>query len=212
MAAGIAHELNTPLTYIMGNLELLQNQPASAAQKEMLSSIAVGAERITSLAQRLLAFSRPAQEEPVEIAVNDVVERSLEMCHYQILKGGVQLRKELSASLPRVQGVANQLETALINLVVNAVQAMEGGGTLQVATASRDGHVEIAVGDTGPGIPVEIQPTIFEPFFTTKPEGKGTGLGLSTVLMIVERHKGRIEFTSAPGAGTTFRISIPSVS
>jgi pSer/pThr/pTyr-binding forkhead associated (FHA) protein len=89
MAAGIAHELNTPLTYIMGNLELLQNQSASAAQKEMLSSIAVGAERITSLAQRLLAFSRPAQEEPVEIAVNDVVERSLELCHYQILKGGV---------------------------------------------------------------------------------------------------------------------------
>jgi signal transduction histidine kinase len=87
---------------------------------------------------------------------------------------------------------------------------MEGGGTLQVATASRDGHVEIAVADTGPGIPVEIQPTIFEPFFTTKPEGKGTGLGLSTVLMIVERHKGRIEFTSAPG-GTTFRISIPSI-
>jgi signal transduction histidine kinase len=209
MAAGIAHELNTPLTYIMGNLELLESQLASGAQKEMLASIAVGAERITSLAQRLLAFSRPAQEEPVEIAVNDVVERSLELCHYQILKGGVQLRKELSPSLPRVQGVANQLETALINLVVNAVHAMEGGGTLQIATTSRDGHVEIAVADTGAGIPSEIQPTIFEPFFTTKPEGKGTGLGLSTVLMIVERHKGRIEFTSATGAGTTFRISLP---
>ena len=208
MAAGIAHELNTPLTYIMGNLELLQNQAASPAQQEMLASIAVGAERITSLAQRLLAFSRPAQEEPVEIAVNDVVERSLELCHYQILKGGVQLRKELSASLPRVLGVANQLETALINLVVNAVHAMEGGGTLQIATASHDGHVEIAVADTGPGISVEIQPTIFEPFFTTKPEGKGTGLGLSTVLMIVERHRGHIDFASAPG-GTTFRISLP---
>jgi hypothetical protein len=153
MAAGIAHELNTPLTYIMGNLELLESQLASGAQKEMLASIAVGAERITSLAQRLLAFSRPAQEEPVEIAVNDVVERSLELCHYQILKGGVQLRKELSPSLPRVQGVANQLETALINLVVNAVHAMEGGGTLQIATTSRSGHVEIAVADTGAGIP-----------------------------------------------------------
>jgi signal transduction histidine kinase len=209
MAAGIAHELNTPLTYIMGNLELLESQLASPTHKEMLSSIAVGAERITSLAQRLLAFSRPAQEEPAEIAINDVVERSLELCHYQILKGGVHLRKELSASLPRVQGVANQLETALINLVVNAVHAMEGGGTLQIATASRNGHVEIAVADTGQGIPAEIQATIFEPFFTTKPEGKGTGLGLSTVLMIVERHKGRIEFTSAPGAGTTFRISLP---
>jgi signal transduction histidine kinase len=211
MAAGIAHELNTPLTYIMGNLELLESLADSPAEKEMLSSIAVGAERITGLAQRLLAFSRPAEEEPVALAVNDVIERSLELCHYQILKGGVQLRKELAAALPPVRGVANQLETALINLVVNAVHAMEGGGTLQLTTAARDGQVEIAVADSGQGIPVEIQPTIFEPFFTTKPEGKGTGLGLSTVLMIVERHKGRIEFTSAPGRGTTFRISLPVI-
>ncbi len=209
MAAGIAHELNTPLTYIMGNLELLEAQPANPAQREMLASIAVGAERITSLAQRLLAFSRPAQEEPVDVAVNEVVERSLELCHYQILKGGVLLRKELAESLPSVKGVPNQLEMALINLVINAVHAMEGGGTLQVATAARNGQVEITVADSGQGIAPEIQPTIFEPFFTTKPEGKGTGLGLSTVLMIVERHKGRIDFTSAPGAGTTFRITIP---
>jgi signal transduction histidine kinase len=209
MAAGIAHELNTPLTYIMGNLELLEAQPASPAQREMLASIAVGAERITSLAQRLLAFSRPAQEEPVGVAVNEVLERSLELCHYQILKGGVVLRKELAEPLPRVKGVPNQLEMAFINLVINAVHAMEGGGTLRVATAARDGQVEITVADSGQGIALEIQPTIFEPFFTTKPEGKGTGLGLSTVLMIVERHKGRIDFTSAPGAGTTFRISLP---
>jgi signal transduction histidine kinase len=209
MAAGIAHELNTPLTYIMGNLELMEAQPTNAAQKEMLASIAVGAERITSLAQRLLAFSRPAQEEPVDVAVNEVVERSLELCHYQILKGGVQLRKALAEALPRVKGVPNQLEMALINLVINAVHAMEGGGTLQVATAARNGEVEITVADSGQGIAPEIQPTIFEPFFTTKAEGKGTGLGLSTVLMIVERHKGRIDFTSAPGAGTTFRITIP---
>jgi signal transduction histidine kinase len=211
MAAGIAHELNTPLTYIMGNVELLQSHALATTQKSMLASIGHGAERIKGLVQSLLAFSRPAKELPVPLAVNEIVERSLELCHYQILKGGVQLRRELAAALPHIQGVANQLETALINLVVNAVHAMEGGGTLQVTTSARDGHVEIAVADSGPGIPLEIQPTIFEPFFTTKPEGKGTGLGLSTVLMIVERHKGRIEFTSAPGAGTTFRITIPVV-
>jgi two-component system, NtrC family, sensor kinase len=209
MAAGIAHELNTPLTYIMGNLELLEAQSSTPAQKEMLGSIAVGAERISSLAQRLLAFSRPAQEEPVDLGINDVVERSLELCHYQILKGGVQLRKDLSPSLPRLKGVPNQLEMALINLVVNAVHAMEGGGLLQVATAPKDGQVEISVADSGKGIPSELQATIFEPFVTTKPEGKGTGLGLSTVLMIVERHKGRIEFTSSPAKGTTFRITLP---
>ena len=210
MAAGIAHELNTPLTYIMGNLELLEGQPANPAQREMLASIARGAERITTLAQSLLAFSRPAQEEPVSLAVNDVVERCLELCHYQIVKGGVQLRKELDPALPRVRGVPTQLEMALINLVVNAVQAMEGGGLLHVTTSAKDGTVEIGVADSGTGIAPEIQSTIFEPFFTTKPEGKGTGLGLSTVLMIVERHNGRVEFTSAVGAGTTFRITIPA--
>jgi signal transduction histidine kinase len=209
MAAGIAHELNTPLTYIMGNLELMQTHPVNESQKEMLSSVARGAERIKSLAQSLLAFSRPSHEELVPLAVNDVIERSLELCHYQILKGGVSLRKELAAAVPRVSGVSNQLEMALINLVVNAIHAMEAGGVLRVCTGVKDGQVEIAVADTGRGIPPEIQPTIFEPFFTTKAEGKGTGLGLSTVLMVVERHRGRIDFTSAPGEGTTFRIALP---
>jgi signal transduction histidine kinase len=209
MAAGIAHELNTPLTYIMGNLELLESQPATPAQKEMLASVAVGAERISSLAQRLLAFSRPAQEDPVDLGVNDVVERSLELCHYQVLKGGVQLKKELAAALPRIKGVPNQLEMALINLVVNAVHAMDGGGVLTVATSRADGEVQISVADSGQGIPPELQATIFEPFVTTKPEGQGTGLGLSTVLMIVEHHKGRIDFTSSRESGTTFRIRLP---
>jgi signal transduction histidine kinase len=101
---------------------------------------------------------------------------------------------------------------ALINLVVNAVQAMEGseGGQLRVRSGLRDGRVEITVADTGPGIPESVQPTMFEPFFTTKPEGQGTGLGLSTVLMVVERHKGTIDYTTQPSVGTTFRISLPT--
>ncbi|HET8644682.1 MAG TPA: ATP-binding protein, partial [Vicinamibacteria bacterium] len=210
MAAGIAHELNTPLTYIMGNVELLQGQPLTASQAGMLKSIAHGAERIKGLAQSLLAFSRPADESPVPIAVNDVVERSLELCRYQILKAGVHLRKALATDGPRVAGVANQLEMALINLVVNAIHAMEGeGGQLRVSTALKGGDVEIAVADTGPGIPEPIQGRLFEPFVTTKPEGRGTGLGLSTVLMVVQRHQGRIDFSTS-GSGTTFRITLPA--
>ncbi len=142
MAAGIAHELNTPLTYIMGNLELLELQDLSGTQREMLSSIARGAERIRALAHRLLAFSRPAREEMTPLAVNDVVERSLELCQYQISSGRVTLAKELAPDLPRVLGVSNQLETALINLVVNAVHALgEKGGTLGVATRRRGDDV-----------------------------------------------------------------------
>ncbi len=209
MAAGIAHELNTPLTYIMGNIELLEVQPLADSQREMIGSIGRGAERIKSLAQSLLAFSRPSQEELVPLAPNDVIERSLELCHYQILKGGVRLEKQLDPALPRVMGVSNQLEMALINLVVNAIQAMASGGTLKVSSARRGDDVQITVTDTGPGIPEEIRATLFEPFVTTKPEGKGTGLGLSTVLMVVERHNGKVDFTSRPGDGTTFQLLLP---
>jgi two-component system, NtrC family, sensor kinase len=211
MAAGIAHELNTPLTYIMGNLELLEAQNLSPSQREMLTSIVRGGERIKDLAHSLLAFSRPAQEDMVPLYANDVIERGLELCHYQVVKSGVQLDKRLDASNPQVLGVANQLEMALINLTVNAIHAMgeKGGGRLTVTSARRGDEVEIAVTDTGPGIPEHIRQNLFEPFVTTKPEGKGTGLGLSTVLMVIERHRGRIEFSSSSG-GTTFRINLPA--
>jgi signal transduction histidine kinase len=210
MAAGIAHELNTPLTYIMGNLELLELQELSGAQREMLFSIARGADRIRSLAHRLLAFSRPAREEMTPLSLNDVVERSLELCQYQIASGRVTLSKALEPDLPRVLGVSNQLEMALINLVVNAVHAMgEKGGTLGVATRRRGDDLEVLVKDEGPGIPERIRTSLFEPFVTTKPEGKGTGLGLSTVLMVIERHHGHIDFDSEEGRGTTFRITLP---
>jgi signal transduction histidine kinase len=212
MATGLAHELNTPLTYIMGNVELLQTQGLGDPQQEMLRSIGKGAERIQNLAQALLAFSRPAREEPQPIDVNQVVERGLELCHYHLLKGGVRLVKELEPALPRVAGISNQLEVALINLVVNAIHALDGEGELRVATCARPGEVELSVTDDGPGIPPEIQGSLFEPFVTTKPEGKGTGLGLSTVLMVAERHGGRIEFTTAAGKGTTFRLTVPALS
>ena len=210
MAAGIAHELNTPLTYIMGNLELLELQELSAPQREMLSSISRGADRIRALAKRLLAFSSPTREEMAPLAVNDVVERSLELCQYQVASGRVSLVRRLDADLPRVLGVSNQLELALINLVVNAVHAMgDRGGALTVATRRRGDDVEISVSDEGPGIPEQIRASLFEPFVTTKPEGKGTGLGLSTVLMVVERHDGHVDFDTQEGRGTTFRIILP---
>ncbi len=210
MAAGIAHELNTPLTYIMGNLELLELQDLTAAQREMLSSIVRGADRIRALAHRLLAFTRPGREEMAPLVVNDVVERSLELCQYQIASGRIELVKNLESDLPRVLGVSNQLEMALINLVVNAVHAMgERGGRLTVGTRRRGDDVEVSVADEGSGIPERVRASIFEPFVTTKPEGKGTGLGLSTVLMVVERHNGRVDFDSEEGRGTTFRVTLP---
>jgi two-component system NtrC family sensor kinase len=167
-----------------------------------------GAERIKGLAQSLLAFSRPSKEELLPLGPNEVIERSLELCHYQVLKGGVRLERSLAPGLPRIMGVSNQIEMALINLVVNAIQAMEGGGVLRVTSRLQGDEVEILVSDTGPGIPDDVQGQIFEPFFTTKPEGRGTGLGLSTVLMVVERHRGKVDFAASRGAPV--RLSFPT--
>jgi signal transduction histidine kinase len=194
----------------MGNLELLEAQELSDPQREMLASVERGADRLKTLAQSLLAFSRPSQEEMSPLNPNDLIERSLELCRYQIVKAGVELEKELAPGLPEVMGVSSQLEMALINLTVNALHAMAGkGGHLKLRSALKGDEVEIAVSDEGPGIPESIRQTLFEPFVTTKPEGKGTGLGLSNVLMVVERHQGRIDFTTAPEEGTTFRITLP---
>jgi signal transduction histidine kinase len=213
MAAGIAHELNTPLTYVLGNLELLHAQSLTDEQREMLSSVSRGAERLRSLAQSLLAFSRPSTEEPASLDPNEILERALDLCRYQILKAGVLLEKDFSPNLPRIRGVSNQLEMAVINLIVNAAQAMSERPTriLRLSSAIDGDAVRLRVADTGPGIPAPLQATIFEPFVTTKPEGQGTGLGLSTVLMVVERHQGRIDFTSAPDTGTTFTITFPAL-
>ncbi len=212
MSAGIGHELNTPLTYILGNLELLGTQNLTPAQREMISAIARGADRIRTLAGRLLAFSRPEQEQMVPLVLNDLVERSLELCLYQVSGTRVAVVRRLASNLPRVLGVSSELETAVINLVVNGLHAMhETGGTLTVSTRPEGGDVQITVSDEGSGIPPEIRSSLFEPFVTTKTQGEGTGLGLSTVLMVVERHRGRIDFETAPGRGTTFRITLPAI-
>jgi signal transduction histidine kinase len=118
--------------------------------------------------------------------------------------------KNLAPDLPPILGVSNQLEMALINLVINAVHAMaERGGVLTVTSARSRDDVEITVSDEGPGVPENIRGQVFEPFVTTKPEGKGTGLGLSTVLMVLERHHGRIHFTTEEGRGTAFVVRLP---
>src|SRR5258708_20568296 len=125
------------------------------------------------------------------LSPNELIERSLEMCHYQIVKGGVQLEKELAPSLPPVMGVSSQLEMALINLTVNAIHAMAGtGGRLTVRSAQRGDGGEIAVSDEGPGIPGSIRQTVFEPFVAPKPAGQGAGLGASTRPTVGAPHHG----------------------
>ena len=148
----------------------------------------------------------------MDASANDLVERSLEMCRYPILKGGIRVERQLGQGLPLLRVVPSDIETALINLIINAVHVMPRGGTLTLGSSVVDnGMVQVTVADTGPGIPEAMRARIFEPFVTTKPEGQGTGLGLSTTLLIVERHNGRILFDSQIGRGTEFRVVLPAV-
>jgi signal transduction histidine kinase len=209
MASAIVHELNTPLTYIVGCVELMLGDTLLPGQEERLRQVQVGAEKIESLTRNLLAFSRPATEERKAVSLNSVVERGLELCRYQIIKAGVAVEKQLDPKLPQISGLASQLEMAVINLVVNALHAMSTGGKLVVSTKRLDDKVEVRVSDNGCGIPADIRESIFQPFVTTRPEGQGTGLGLSTVARVVEQHSGHVDFSTEEGRGTTFQITFP---
>lgn len=210
MAAGIAHELNTPLTYILGNLELLFMQNPEPEQRELLDSVSRGTQRLQGLAQSLLAFSRPTLEQRSIVCVNEVIERCLEMCRYQIAKKSIRVERRLASDLPKISINPTQIETAIINLLINAVHAMDAGGCLTAESTPFNSGVRISISDTGKGVSPTIRDRIFEPFVTSKTEGEGTGLGLSTTLMVIEHHQGEINFVTQEGAGTTFRIWLPS--
>jgi signal transduction histidine kinase len=211
MAAGVAHELNTPLTYILGNLEILSLEAVTPRQRELLGSVEQGARRLRTLAKNLLGFVRP-RGIPALVSPNELVERSLEMCRFQIQGGNVRVERVLGEDLPHVRVMATQIELALINLILNAVRALQGHAEplLRVETRVGDAAVEIAVTDNGPGIPEGIRATLFEPFVSSGPEGQGTGLGLWTALLVVEQSRGRIDCTTETGRGTTFRITLPA--
>jgi len=153
------------------------------------------------------------------VQINDIAREILRLVH-PLFGEDILVKTDLAPGLPAIQADASQVEQVLVNLIVNAVDAMPGGGELKISTALNDAPeaqtsdinpqlVTISVADTGTGIPQDLLSTIFEPFFTTKPEGQGTGLGLSSAYGIVRQHKGDIKVQSAPGAGATFLVSFP---
>jgi signal transduction histidine kinase len=144
------------------------------------------------------------------VHINQVVEDAIAIVDHQLAMNKVKIEKNLDPGISEMQGSGNQLQQVLINLMINAQQAMEQGGTVKVLTRRPDNQtIEIRVSDTGPGIPSEIQSSIFEPFFTTKPVGKGTGLGLSVSYGIIKNHRGTIRVESVLGQGATFVITLP---
>jgi len=212
LAAGVAHEINNPLTGVLTFAHLLREKPNMDDQdRQDLDLIIHETSRAAEIVRGLLDFARerPALKEPLDL--NDVVRRTMRLIRNQKSFERIVIQEELRDVLPAVEGDRNQLQQVFLNLSLNACEAMPNGGTLTITTVADGDRVQVRMHDTGCGISPEHLPQIFEPFFTTKPVGKGTGLGLSVSYGIVEQHGGALEVETEEGKGSTFIIRLPAL-
>jgi two-component system, NtrC family, sensor kinase len=211
LAAGIAHEINNPLTGVLTFSHLLRKKSTDEQDRQDLDLIVRETTRVREIVRGLLDFARgtPSTKEPMEI--NEVIRQTLRLVGSHSEFKGVNIQDDLAEGLPAINGDRNQLQQVILNICMNGCEAMPKGGSLLVATSLAGDEVVIAITDTGCGIPQGELERIFDPFYTTKPAGKGTGLGLSVSYGIVQQHEGRIEVESRVGDGTTFRVFLPVV-
>ncbi len=209
LTAGIVHDVKNPLAVIKGLAEILQEEAADAFAQEQLTLIRDNASRANTIVSDLLKFARQSTPEMMTRDLRETVQASVRLTEYLARKNKVTPTMDLPDEPLDVTYDAQQIEQVLINLIQNAVQAMPGGGTLNIQLASVNGQAIIKVQDTGTGISPDNLNRIFDPFFTTKPEGEGTGLGLSVSYGIITRHRGEIMAESVMGQGTTFIIKLP---
>src|SRR6266566_358865 len=217
LLAGVAHELNNPLSVVTGRVGLLQVQLRDNPEvTRQLDKVAEAADRCARIVRNFLALARQHPPERQEVNLNLVVDEALDLVGYALRTDGVEVTLELADDLPVLWADVHQLHQVLVNLITNGHHAMREKSEPRVLTiktesdASRS-RVSLSIADTGPGIPPVVRARIFEPFFTTKPTGQGTGLGLSLCQGIVEEHGGTITVESAPGRGAKFRIELPVV-
>jgi len=216
LAAGVAHEVNTPLAVISSYAQMLSKQVQGDPQKStLLEKITRQTFRASEIVNNLLNFSRTSGAEFAEVDVNRVIVDTLSLLEHQFKTGRIRVQDELAAHLPSIQGNAGRLQQVFLNLFLNAKDAMPDGGTLKIATSNGDG-VSVTVSDSGSGIAQEHIHRIYDPFFTTKSavtEGqkRGTGLGLSVTYGIIQEHAGKIRVESSPEQGTTFYIDFPMI-
>jgi hypothetical protein len=214
LAAGVAHEVNTPLTGISSYTQmLLDGADRQDPRTQLLEKIEQQTFRAAKIVNGLLALSRPASAgsgERAPVDVNAVVTDVLALLEHQFETHRIKVRRTLSEGPAVVLGLEHQLQQVFLNLFLNARDAMPKGGWLSVATRVEDGRVRVEVGDTGAGIPAEHLSRIYDPFFTTKAIAQGTGLGLSITYGIVREHEGTIDCSSVPGQGTRFRLAFPA--
>lgn len=210
ISAGVAHELNAPLSVIASAAQMiLRESEIPEFVREMVARIGDEAQRLSHLAKGMLNFTSH-DSTPLEVDVNITIRFILDFIKYEAARRAVVILPKLDYRLPVILMDGNQLKQILLNIVMNALQAMESdGGVLQIETTSRKaGEINIVISDNGPGIPQDALKKIFLPNFTTKKPGEGTGLGLFVTKTLVEKHGGSIEVSSAVGEGTTFVVTL----
>jgi len=211
LAGGLAHEINNPLSGILGLTQLvLEKTPPDTQNHQDLKDIEKAVFRCKKIITSLLSFARQEKTRMEPLSVNEVIEETLTLCARQMELKRIKIERSFSDGLPLVSGDFQQLMQVFLNLLTNARDAMAESGTITVSTRRSGPWVEVSIADTGAGIPEEILGRIFDPFFTTKPVGKGTGLGLSVCLGIINKHNGTISAHSAPGQGTVFTVRLPA--
>jgi two-component system NtrC family sensor kinase len=211
LAGGVAHEINNPLGGILAFAQIMsRDEGRTPEDQESLKLISEAAVRAKRIVESLLRFSRrPRSEEKGPVELSQVVDDALFLLQSQLKDGRIEVVRRFQPVV--ALGNANQLQQIVVNLVVNAVQAMGGEGRVTVATGPAEGgRVAFSVADSGPGVRPEVARRIFEPFFTTKPEGQGTGLGLSICYQIAEEHGGAIRLEQEPGDGARFVVELPA--
>jgi signal transduction histidine kinase len=213
LAAGVAHEVNNPLGVILGFAQsLLKRMEPGGPFRMPLESIEREAQRCKQIVQKLLLFSRTSDGGKNSLNLAEVIEDTLALVEHQLQLANIEIKRNFDTFPHRVLGSKNQLQQVIMNLVVNARDAMPDGGKLSIALSAGKGKtVRIQVSDTGAGISEEVMQRLFDPFFTTKEPGKGTGLGLSVCREIIEAHGGKIRAESEPGKGSSFIITLPGL-
>jgi PAS domain S-box-containing protein len=210
LAAGVAHEVNTPLAVISNYSQMLARQlPPDDPRHKLVDKIVKQTFRASEIVNNLLNFSRTGGGEFAEVDLNSVVEETLSLVSHPLRTARISIIKTLAQELPPVLGSANRLQQVFLNLFLNARDAMPNGGMLEVRSGANNGSVEIEITDTGVGISHEFVNRIFDPFFTTKGANRGTGLGLSVSYGIIKEHAGKIDVRSTAGKGTSFHLEFP---
>ena len=210
LAAGVAHEVNTPLTGISSWTQmLLEETPEGDARREALEKIEAQSRRASDIANSLLNMARPERTPFARLSLNDAVSEVVRLFEPQVRGRGIELETRLAPVLPDIEGHRGKLQQVLLNMLLNARDAVGGSGRIVISTYARDGRVGVEVWDDGVGIAEEDLPRVFDPFFTTKGRANGTGLGLSISYGIVREHDGEMLVDSVPGEFTRFRVEIP---